>query len=35
MSRIRGCVHDALSHNEHDDDYVNELVTVVKRFIKK
>ena len=29
---IRGCVRDALSRNEHSDDYVNELVGVVERF---
>ena len=32
---IRGCVRDALSRDEHGDDYVNELVTVVERFTKK
>lgn len=32
---IRGCVRDALSRDEHSDDYVNELVTVVERFTKR
>ncbi len=35
QDHIRGCVHDALSRDEHGDDYVNELVTVVERFIRK
>ncbi len=35
QDHIRGCVRDALSRDEHSDDYVNELVTVVGRFTKK
>ena len=35
QDHIRGCVRDALSRDEHGDDYVNELVTVVERFTKK
>jgi DNA-binding FrmR family transcriptional regulator len=35
QDHIRGCVRDALSGDEHGDDYVNELVTVVERFIRK
>ena len=35
QDHIRGCVRDALSRDEHSDDYVNELVTVVERFTKK
>ena len=35
QDHIRGCVHDALGRDEHGDDYVNELVTVVERFIRK
>jgi DNA-binding FrmR family transcriptional regulator len=31
---IRGCVSDALSRDEHSDDYVNELITVIERFTK-
>jgi len=34
-NHIRGCVRDALSRDEHSDDYVNELVTVVERFTRK
>ncbi len=29
---IRGCVRDALTRNEHSDEHVNELITVVERF---
>ncbi len=32
---IRGCVRDALTRDEHGDDYVNELVAVVERFTGK
>ncbi len=32
---IKGCVRDALSRNENTEEYVNELVTVVERFVKK
>lgn len=35
QDHIRGCVRDALSRDEHGDDYVNELVMVVERFIRK
>ncbi len=35
QDHIRGCVRDALSRDEHSDDYVNELVTVVERFTRK
>ncbi len=35
QDHIRGCVRDALRRDEHSDDYVNELVTVVERFTKK
>ncbi len=35
QDHIRGCVRDALSRDEHGDDYVNELVTVVERFTRK
>ncbi len=35
QNHIRGCVRDALRRDEHSDDYVNELVTVVERFTKK
>ncbi len=35
QDHIRGCVRDALTRDEHGDDYVNELVTVVERFTRK
>ncbi len=35
QDHIRGCVRDALTRDEHSDDYVNELVTVVERFTRK
>ncbi len=35
QDHIRGCVRDALRRDEHSDDYVNELVTVVERFTRK
>lgn len=35
QDHIRGCVRDALNRDEHSDDYVNELVTVVERFTRK
>lgn len=35
QDHIRGCVRDALSRDEHSDDYINELVTVVERFTRK
>ncbi len=35
QDHVRGCVYDALRRDEHSDDYVNELVTVVERFIRK
>jgi DNA-binding FrmR family transcriptional regulator len=35
QDHIRGCVRDALSRNEHSDDYVNELVAVVERFTRR
>ncbi len=35
QDHIRGCVRDALSQDEHGDDYVNELVTIVERFTRR
>ncbi len=35
QDHIRGCVRDALSRDERGDDYVNELMTVVERFIRR
>ncbi len=35
QDHIRGCVRDALRRDEHSDDYVNELVTVVERFTRQ
>lgn len=32
---IQGCVKDALTHNDHSDDYVKELVEVVERYTKR
>lgn len=32
---IQGCVRDALTHNDHSDEHINELVEVVERYIKK
>ena len=32
---IQGCVKDALTRNDHSDDYINELVTVVERYTRK
>ena len=32
---IQGCVKDAITRNDHSDDYVNELVEVVERFAKR
>ncbi|OGO30179.1 MAG: hypothetical protein A2Z29_07820 [Chloroflexi bacterium RBG_16_56_11] len=32
---IKGCVKDALTRNDHSDDYVNELVEVVERYTKR
>ena len=32
---IQGCVRDALARDEHSEDYVNELVTVMERYTRK
>ncbi|MDP3880545.1 MAG: metal-sensitive transcriptional regulator [Dehalococcoidales bacterium] len=32
---IKGCVRDALTHGERNDEYVNELVKVVERFTNR
>jgi DNA-binding FrmR family transcriptional regulator len=32
---IRGCVRDALTHNDHSEEHVNELISVVEKFTKK
>ncbi len=32
---IKGCVRDALAHDQKSDEYVDELVTVVQRFTRK
>ncbi len=32
---IQGCVKDALTRNDHSDEYINELVEVVERFAKR
>ncbi|OGO40541.1 MAG: hypothetical protein A2147_02610 [Chloroflexi bacterium RBG_16_57_8] len=31
---IRGCVREALTHNGHGDQHIDELLTVVERFTK-
>ena len=31
---IKGCVREALTRNEHSDEYINELVSVVEQFNK-
>ncbi|MBI4267651.1 MAG: metal-sensitive transcriptional regulator [Chloroflexi bacterium] len=35
QDHIRGCVRDALTRDDHSDEYVNELVTVVERFANR
>ena len=32
---IQGCVRGALTHNDHGDEHVNELISVIERFTKK
>ena len=32
---IQGCVRDALTHNDHSEEYVNELLSVVEKFTKR
>ena len=32
---IKGCVKDAITRNDHSDDYINEPVEVVERFSRK
>ena len=32
---IKGCIRDALIRDEHSEDHVNELVTVIERFTNK
>ena len=32
---IQGCVMNAVTHNGHSDDYINELVEVVERYTRK
>jgi DNA-binding FrmR family transcriptional regulator len=32
---IQGCIRDALIRDEHSDDHVNELMTVIERFTSK
>ena len=32
---IQGCVRDALTHNNHSEEHVNELISVIERFTKK
>jgi DNA-binding FrmR family transcriptional regulator len=31
---IQGCVRDAIAHDDHSDEHVNELISVVERFSK-
>ena len=32
---IQGCVRDALARDDHSEEYVNELISVVEKFTKK
>jgi len=32
---IKGCVKDAITRNDHSDDYINEPLEVVERFSRK
>ncbi len=32
---IQGCIRDALVHDEHSDEHVNELLGVIERFTSK
>jgi len=32
---IQGCVRDALARDDHSDQYVDELVSVVEKFTRK
>lgn len=32
---IQGCVRDAITQNDHSHDHVNELMTVVQRYMRK
>lgn len=32
---IQGCIRDALIHDEHSDEHVNELLGVIERFTSK
>lgn len=32
---VKGCVKNALTRNDHSDDYVNELVEVLERYTKR
>jgi len=32
---IKGCVREALTHDEHGDEHVNELIATIERFTKK
>ncbi len=32
---IQGCIRDAIIHDEHSDDHLNELVMVIDRFTMK
>lgn len=32
---IQGCIRDALIHDEHTDEHVNELLGVIERFTSK
>lgn len=32
---IRGCIHDAMTRDEHSDEYMDELMAVIERFTHK
>ncbi len=35
QDHIQGCIRDALTRNEHSDEYMDELLTVIERFTLK
>ncbi len=35
QDQIHGCIRDALTRNEHSDEYMDELLTVIERFTLK
>ncbi len=35
QDHIQGCIRDGLTRNEHSDEYMDELLTVIERFTLK